>query len=214
LEFPIRPHRIQDAFTLTSLAVAVLIPFIYYGIQLVCAFYNPSYSFIHQVASELGSSNAARPMLFNFGITVQGVITLIASFGFLRASLRLGVNPTLSLLILFALATNGIQMIWAAHFSMPNPRHSGQPPFKIAMFLLPILLSAALWDGSGAILKVYLAATLILLAAMTLITSSNIGINTTHIKGLTQRLYTLSVFPVLAVSAIVLAHRYRRQQLA
>jgi hypothetical membrane protein len=206
---PLRPH---DAFTFTALGAAVLIPFIYYGIQILCATYNPGYSFVHQVASELGSNRAARPMLFNIGIMVQGVLTLIASFGFLRATLRLGVNPTLALLIFLALATNGIQMLWAGYFPLPDPRHAGHPPFIIAMILLPILLTAAIWNGSGAILKAYLLATLILLAVMIPITSTNIGVETTHIRGLTQRLYTLTVFPVVAVSALVLAFRYRRQQ--
>jgi hypothetical membrane protein len=204
----LRPVRTHDALTLSALGVAVLIPFIYYGIQILGASYNPGYSFIHQVASELGSNRAARPMIFNIGIMVQGVLTLIASFAFLRVTLRLGVNPTLSLLIFLALATNGIQMLWAGYFPLPDRRHAGHPPFIIAMFLLPILLTAALWKGSGAILKGYLAATLILLAAMIPITSSNI-VDTTHIRGLTQRLYTLTVFPLIAVSAVVLARRYQ-----
>jgi hypothetical protein len=118
------------------------------------------------------------------------------------------VNRTLSLLIFLALATNGIQMLWAGHFPLPNRRHAGQPPFVIAMFLLPILLTAALWRASGAILKSYLVGTLILLAVMVSITSGNI-VDTTHIRGLTQRLYTLAVFPVMGVSAIVLARRYK-----
>jgi hypothetical protein len=80
------------------------------------------------------------------------------------------------------------------------------------MFLLPILLTAALWDGSGAILKTYLVATLILLAVMIGMRSSPVGVETTHVRGLTQRLYTLTVFPVVAVSAIVLGLRYRRQE--
>ena len=205
-----RSLRTHDAFTLIALSLAVLIPFIYYGTQILCAFYNPSYNFVHQVASELGSSNAAHPMLFNIGITVQGVLTLIASFGFRRATLRLGINPTVSLLIFLAVATNGIQMIWAAHFPLPDPRHAGQLPFKIAMVLLPILLTAALWNGSSPILNTYLLATLILLAALTLVTSGNFGIDTSHIKGLTQRLYTLTVFPLISVAAMVLARRYRR----
>jgi hypothetical membrane protein len=208
-EIPLRPARPHDALTLTALGVAVLIPFVYYGIQVLCAAYNPGYSFIRQVASELGSNRAARPMLFNVGIMVQGVVTLIASLGFLRATLRLGVNPTLSLLIFVALATNGIQMLWAGYFPLPDPRHAGQLPFKVAMFLLPILLTAALWKASGPILKGYLLATLILLAAMTAMTSSNIGVDTTHVRGLTQRLYTLAVFPVIAVSGVVLGLRYR-----
>jgi len=209
----LRPVRTRDAFTFTALGAAVLIPFIYYGVQFLGAAYNPGYSFIRQVASELGSNRATRPMLFNVGIMVQGVVTLVASFGFLRATRRLGVHPTLSLLLFLALATNGTNMLWAGHFPLPDPRHAGQPPFVIAMFLLPILLTAALWQGSGAILKTYLVATLILLAAMMAMRSSPAGVDTSHVRGLTQRLYTLTVFPVVAVSAIVLALRYRRQQL-
>ena len=207
-EVHLHPARNHDAVTLTALGAGVLIPFIYYGVQIVGAFYNPGYSFVHQVASELGSNHAARPMVFNIGIVVQGVVTLIASFGFLRATRRLGVNPSLSLLIFLALATNGIQMLWAGHFPIPDPRHAGQPPFVIAMFLLPILLSAGLWRGSDAILKAYLIATLTLLAVMTVLASGSV-MDTSHLRGLTQRLYTLAVFPVVAVSAVVLARRYR-----
>ena len=202
---PVRSHH---TLILTALGLAVPIPFIYYGIQILCATYNPDYSFIHQVASELGSNRAIRPMLFNIGIMVQGVLTLIASFGFLRATLRLGVNSTLSRLLFLALATNGIQMIWAGHFPLPDPRHAGQMPFKIAMVLLPILLTAALWQGSGAILKAYLITTLLLLVAMIPITSK-IGVDTNHLRGLTQRLSTLTVFPVIAIAALILALRYQ-----
>jgi hypothetical protein len=118
-------------------------------------------------------------------------------------------NPTLSLLIFLALATNGIQMLWAAYFPLPDPRHAGQLPFRIAMVLLPILLTAALWQGSGAVLKAYLIATLLLLAVTISITSNDIGVDATHIRGLIQRLSMLTVFPVVAVAALVLALRYR-----
>jgi hypothetical protein len=142
---------------------------------------------------------------------IQGVVTLIASLGFLRATLRLGVAPTLSLLIFLALATNGINMIWAGYFPLPDPRHAGQPPFVIAMFLLPMLLTAALWESSGPILKAYLVANLSLLALMIPITTHTIGVDTTHVRGLIQRIYTLTVFPVISVSALVLALRYRQR---
>jgi uncharacterized BrkB/YihY/UPF0761 family membrane protein len=83
------------------------------------------------------------------------------------------------------------------------------------MFLLSIRLTAALWKGRGTILKAYLLATLILLAVMVPITSRATSASiATHIRDLTQRLYTLTVFPVVAVSALVLALRYRRQRLA
>ena len=53
--------RTRDPLTILLLALAVLIPFIYYGIQIYAASFNPGYSFIHQVASELGSTRAVHP---------------------------------------------------------------------------------------------------------------------------------------------------------
>jgi hypothetical protein len=101
-------------------------------------------------------------------------------------------------------------MLWAGYFPLPDPRHAGHAPFLIAAILLPILLTSALWKGSGPILKTYFVATLILLAVMIPIMTNKIGVDTTNIRGLTQRVYTLTLFPVIGVSALVLAHRYRR----
>ena len=207
-ENPLRPTRTQDAAALAALGCGALIPVIYYGVQILCASYNPGYSFVRQVASELGSARSARHTLFNLGFAVQGVLTLIASYGFARATLRLGVNPTLSLLLVLALATNGVQMIWAAYFPLPHPRHAGQPPFLIASTLLPILLTATVWRGSGPNLKAYFIATLMLLVVTIVILPNQVAINTASIRGLIQRIHTLTTFPPIAVAALALAHRY------
>jgi hypothetical membrane protein len=207
---PLSSPRTRDRITLAALAVAVAIPFLYYGIQLLCAAFEPDYSFIRQAASELGSDRAARPQWFNAGIMVQGVVTLVAAPGFLRAMWRLGVHPILALLVAAALAVNGVHTMWAGYFPMPDPRHGGHLAFIIAMTALPILLTAALWQGSGPLLKAYFLATLVLLLAMVPVMSNKIGVDTTHIRGLRQRVFTLTVFPPIAVSACVLARRLRR----
>jgi hypothetical membrane protein len=203
-------NRTRDPLTFLLLGLAVLIPFIYYGIQIYAASFNPGYSFIHQVASELGSTRAARPAIFNVGIMLQGIVTLAASFGFLRAMTRLGINPTLSFLTFLAIAINGVQMLWAGYFPLPDRRHAGHTLFIFAATLLPILLTAALWKSSRPPLKTYFIATLILLLAMIPIMSGISGLDTSNLRGLQQRIYTLTVFPPIAVAAIALANRYRK----
>ena len=203
------PHT-RDRLTLAALYLALTIPFIYYGVQVACAAFEPNYSFVGQAASELGSDRAARPQWFNAGIMVQGVVTLIAAAGFLRAMLRLRVRAVLACLAAAALAVNGVQTLWAGYFPMPDPRHGGHPAFIVAMILLPVLHTAALWKRSGRPLRLYFVATLLLLLAMIPIMSGMSGIDTVPVRGLLQRIYTLTVFPVIGVAAWVLAGRFRR----
>jgi len=186
------------------------IPFIYYGIQIAAASYDPGYSFVRQAASELGSDRAARPAIFNAGIMAQGVVTLLTAAAFLRAMPRVGVRPLLALLVSAALAVNGVQTLWAGFFPMPDPRHGGHPTFIVAMILLPVLLTLALWKESGRPLKAYFVATLLLLLAMVPVMSGAAGIDTTNVRGLVQRIYTLTVFPPIAVAAGVLARHFKR----
>src|SRR6476661_7718285 len=102
-EISVTAARTRDPITFLLLGLAVLIPFIYYGVQIYGASFNAGYSFIHQVASELGSTRAIHPAIFNVGIMIQGTLTFAASFGFLRAMTRLGINPTLSFLTFLAI---------------------------------------------------------------------------------------------------------------
>ena len=203
--------RSRERLTLAALYAAVLIPFVYYGVQVAGASFNPGYSFVRQVASELGSDRAARPGIFNVGIMVQGALTLIAAAAFLRAMLRVGINPLPACAASAALAVNGVQMLWAGYFPMPDPRHAGHTVFTIAATLLPVLLTAALWRQSGAVARAYFVATLVLLLAMVPLMNGMAGIDTSQVRGLRQRVYTLTVFPPIAVAACVLAARLRRK---
>ena len=199
----------RDRLTLAALYLALTIPFIYYGIQVLCAAFEPDYSFVRQAASELGSDRAARPAWFNVGIMVQGAVTLVAAAAFLRAMFRVGVRPLLAVLVAAALTVNGIQTLWAGYFPMPDPRHGGHAAFIAAMIALPILLTAALWRRGGRALRTYFVATLMLLIAMVPVMSGAARIRTGSIRGLVQRVYTLTVFPPIAVAACVLARRLK-----
>ena len=202
--------KTKDRLTLILLRIGMAIPFLYFGLQLIAASFSPGYSFMRNVASELGSDLARYPTPFNRGVMIQGVLTLMASFGFLRALLRLGARPILAWLICLAVAMNGVQSLWAGFFPMPDPRHGGHPLFVIGMILLPFLLTIALWKQSGALLRSYLIATMLLIVALFPLMSGMAGLDTHSYKGLLQRLFTLAVFPPIGVGAYFLAKRIER----
>ena len=130
--------------------------------------------------------------------------------GLLPALRRLGGDPALAALNSAAVAVNGVQMLWAGYFPLPDPRHAGHTPFIVASTLLPVLLAAALWRHGGPGLKAYLVSTLVLLAAVTLLRSGLSGLTRYEYGGLLQRVSTLTIFPPIGVGAWVLARRLRR----
>ena len=130
--------------------------------------------------------------------------------GLLCALRRLGGNPALVTLTSAAVAVTSVQALWAGYFPLPDPRHGGHLHVIVAMVLLPVLLSAALWRHGGRGLKAYLVATLILLGAVTLLRSGLSGLTKYEYRGLLQRVSMLTVFPPIGVGAWVLVRRLRR----
>jgi hypothetical protein len=117
------------------------------------------------------------------------------------------INPALAALTAVALAITGVQHIWAGYYPIPDPRHAGHLPFTVAMTLLPVLMTAALWRQVGTGLKVYLVGTLVLLAAVFSLRSALSGLDRYEYRGLLQRVFSLAIFPPIGVAAYALASR-------
>lgn len=201
-----RIFQTNDKITLITLWLGVLVPIIYFGMQIVAAAFYPGYSFLKQTASELGSNQFSYAALFNVGIFVLGIITLAAAFGYLRALLRLGIKPILAWLVAIAIAASGISSLWAASFPLPDPRHGAQPPFLNIVILLPLLLAIALWKRPNArLLEIYLVATMLLVVGMVPIMSGVIRVDRQLYSGLIQRIFALALFPPIGVGAYFLA---------
>jgi hypothetical membrane protein len=198
--------------TLFLLRFGVLVPFVYYGIQAAAAPFFPGFSFVGTTASEMGSSLSRHPAIFNAGIMTLGVITLLASLGYLLALRHLGEAPVLSLLVSADIALNGVQTLWAGLHPLPDPRHAGYLPFVVGMFVLPVLITLALWGRASRPLRAYFVATLVLLAAMVPVFTGVSGIDRSANRGIIQRLYTLTTFPPIAVGAWVLGRRVRERR--
>src|SRR5512138_1518022 len=98
----------KDKFTMLALRMGMAIPFLYFGVQFVAAPFYPEYSFLRQDASTLGSDGSSFPLIFNVGSILTGIMTVIASLGFLRAFRSLQVNPVWVWLTSIAVFLNGL----------------------------------------------------------------------------------------------------------
>lgn len=188
-----------------ALRIAVAVPVLYFGDQIVAGFFFPGYNFLSQSASQLGSDLARYPAIFNVGAILTGLATLVAAWGYLRAFQLVGANRILSWLTAIALVAASFMHLWAGVFAMPNPRH-GANPFQVASLLLPILIALALWKLCGPLLKAYFLASIVLLVALM---SNIVSIDRQIHDGLFQRLLALAAFPPIGVGAYVLLAQFR-----
>jgi hypothetical protein len=186
--------KIKDTRAIIALQMGIMVPFFYFGTQIIAAFFYPDYSFLKMPASLLGSDLAHYPLIFNMGAMITGIATLIASLGFLYAFKRIRVNPILAWIASIALALNGVASLWAGFFAMPDPRH-GSNPFTLGIFVFPILLLAALWTQPDARkIKAYLIVTNLLFLMLIPIMSGMAGLDTRAYQGLLQRMAALIFF--------------------
>jgi hypothetical membrane protein len=200
--------RRGDGITLGLLGFGVAVPLLYYGVQLVAAPFFPEFSFLGTTASELGSDRSSRPSIFNAGAILTGIAALVASVGFLRALRQLGAHPIPAWLTPIAVAATGLSSLWAGIFPMPDPRHGGHPALLFALISVPFVVAAALWRlGASRALKVYFAATIVLLLVMFPVMMGMIGLDTHAYRGLLQRVFALTVFAPIGVCAWFLASR-------
>lgn len=190
------------------LRFGILVPILYYGIQLLAAPTYPGYSFVGNVASELGSDKAPYAAIFNIGIFAVGTAALLASVGFFLALKRKSTNIALTLVTSLAIATNGLQSLWAGLHPMPDPQHGGHPAMLLAIIALPYILAAAMWKHlNSRWLKGFYVASMLVILVMAPIMSGKMGVDTVALRGLLQRTLTLSVFPGIGISAYILARK-------
>lgn len=205
-----RPGCVNDKLTKLGLYAVIAIPFLYFGLQVVAAPFYPGYSFLKNVASDLGSDKAPNAAIFNVGIMAFGVIVALSSFAFLSACYKVGVNKVVTWLAFVALLMNGLTTVWAGYFPLPDPRHGGHPSFVIFMLLMPLSTSAVVWRwGQSVWSKVFVVATILLLLFMVGVFSGALPVNLNEMLGLRQRLFVLAGYPIVSIAGYVLLRRLR-----
>ena len=207
-----------------ALRVGLVVPFLYFGIQLAAAPFFPGYSFLARDASTLGSLGSRLPSLFNIGSLVIGLLTLIAAWGVFRAFQILGVGAIISWLTTLALLSSALGSINAGFFPLPDPRHTDGvlALCGAGIFLLPFLLPMALWKLlERGPLTIYFFTNIVVMVALVPIMSGLVqrfgisagidmpGFQTflNNYQGLLQRIAALIIFVPISVSARILTFR-------
>ena len=189
---------------------AAAVPFLYYGTLLLSAALYPGYNHVTQYASELGSSQALHPAVFNVGTILNGVAIIAAGLGVFHAAVAVGARRILALVAAVCLVLFGLGMILGGLFPMPDPRHGGFG-VGMAIHIVPFVLAVALWNRpglrglAGFLLVngiVMLGLFAIMMGVGSLVTRSNVG--------LFQRAYSLTVFPWVGITGYTLLRRLRK----
>jgi hypothetical membrane protein len=152
------------AFNRIALQAGIAVPVLYYGVQLLAAPFYPGYSFITNVASDLGSPTSTVPAIFNVGMFLSGIATMMAAWGYAQALPRIGVRFVLTALVVLSLIGGAIMPLNGAVFPLPDPRHYSGLVFwtgGVLLTPLPLLLLLAMWRGSGRAMRWYLALNLV-----------------------------------------------------
>lgn len=186
---------------------AVAVPFLYYGMMLVSAAFYPGYSHVTQYASELGSSQARYPAIFNIGTILTGAAMIAAGVGIHRAVAAAGARRGLSLLAGACVVLFGVSLVMGGMFPMPDPRHAA---FGLGMAMLPapLVLAVALWKRPGLrTLAGFLLANGVVMLALFAIMMGVGALVTRGNVGLFQRAYSLTVFPWVGIAGHVLRGR-------
>lgn len=185
--------------TLSTLKVTVTVPFLYFGAQLVAAPFYPDYSFVRNVASELGSDKAIYPWILNTGLFLVGGSTLVGAFAFLTGLKRYGAAKGIAWIVATLMVLSGIGTIKAGIYPLPDPRHSNWGFLSAALMLTPLCLLIALWRSAG--VRWYLVGSLILVGCCIPVFAGATQIDRQSYAGLIQRVFALAVFPPVGVSA-------------
>lgn len=178
-----------------SLGAGIAIPFVFFGAIIVASLFYPGYSQSRQFASELGAGFAPHPWIYNTGVTLRGVVEIIAAYGFLRVFRKLKLNPVLSIMAATILCISGISALLSAHYNFPDPRHRAYG-LQAAIVIGPVLFAATLRRVSKARgLVIFLLVNNVLLFVTYFLSATPDNI------GLMQRLRFLFSFPWVAICA-------------
>ena len=183
------------------LMAGIFIPVVYFGLLLIAPLIYPGFNYVTQYASEMGSTAARHPAVFNTGIMLCGVAGIVASFGFFLAVRRLGGNTVLAALTGLTLFLFGIGTFMGGRFPMPDERHGGYG-LGLGLQLAPLFLALALWRvRSLRGLCIFLLAVFVVMAFFIAVMFGVGGLVTRANVGLWQRGNALAGFPWIGIAA-------------
>ena len=202
------PPKLREDLTYAACATGLLVPLLYFGVQLAALPFAPGYSVLAQTASELGmTSVSAAPQVFNLGTMLRGALLLVVAAGFWGALRRLGTGPVLTWLTTLSLVSIALNDLGAGLFPLPDERHEGV--FLLGYVFWPPSLLAALWRWPGArAFRSYLLLNVVLTYG--LLAARGIFGDAFLPAGLFQRVFALVTVVPIGAAAWVVARTFRR----
>ncbi|HYG27734.1 MAG TPA: acyltransferase family protein [Caulobacteraceae bacterium] len=193
------------------LRVGILAPvFAIACVALAVATY-PGFDHARQYLSELGGASARRPVIFNTGVFIAGLMAALAGIGFGLAVYGLTRARVVSVLTAAVFVAAGAGLSLSTLYPWPDPRHM-VINLGLGIQLAPVLLIWGLSqrrDLGG--LKWFLGVVAVLMAALTVTTKHLVFPGMVHDAnvGWWERAYVLVLVGWVAVAAYVLERRLR-----
>jgi hypothetical protein len=106
------------------LTLGLVLPGLYFAIQLAAAPFYPGYSFLNRDASTLGSAGSTAPWIFNAGALLVGAVEVLVAVAFFGALRRARIGVVLAGLYSLALLSAAIGSVNAFLHPLPDPRHT------------------------------------------------------------------------------------------
>ena len=193
------------------LAVGVAAPVVALAVVLAASAAYPGFDNATQFLSELGGATARSPLIFNAGVFLAGVMAGVAGLGFGLAiyALTRARLAGAATAVVFVLAGMGLSL--STLYPWPDPRHM-VINLGLGIQLAPLLL---LWGLAARRdlprLKIFLAATFVVMAALTLFTKHLIfpgTVNPSNV-GWWERAYAIVLVCWVGVAAWVLERKLR-----
>lgn len=144
---PARPAVELSSKRHSLLTLGLVLPVLYFAIQLAAAPFHPAYSFLNRDASTLGSDGSTAPWIFNTGALLVGAVECLVAVAFFGALRRARIGIALPGLLSLALVSAAIGSLNAFLHPLPDPRHTGGLLSILAagVIVLPPLSIAILW---------------------------------------------------------------------
>jgi hypothetical protein len=129
------------------LTSGLVLPVLYFAIQLAAAPFYPAYSFLNRDASTLGSEASTAPWIFNGGALLVGAVECLVAIAFFGALRRARIGIALPGLLSLALVSAAIGSLNAFLHPLPDPRHTEGllSILGAGLIVLPPLSIAVLW---------------------------------------------------------------------
>jgi len=169
----------------------------------------PGFDHARQYLSELGGSSAPLPLIFNGGVFIAGLMCIAAGLGFGLAIHGLTGRWIAASLtaVIFVLAGAGLSV--SSLYPWPDPRHMAIN-LGLGIQLAPLLLLWGLWSHVDLRrLKVFLFATFVVMAILTVLTRHLVlpgTVNDANV-GLWERAYAIILVGWVGVAAFLLERR-------